>query len=92
VSPENVEIVRRANVAFRSGDWDTVAAQMDPHVLIRTDPRWPEQYIYRREATLAWYRELGESGGTDLRIKEVRDLGDRVLGRMRRHIHGMPST
>jgi ketosteroid isomerase-like protein len=88
VSQENVEKLWSGNAAFRNGDWDTVAANMDADILIRTDPRWPEQRIYGREAALAWYRELVESGGTDVRIEEVTDLGDRVLVRRCWHIHG----
>ncbi|HEV2982246.1 MAG TPA: nuclear transport factor 2 family protein [Solirubrobacteraceae bacterium] len=91
MSQGNVETVWNGNAAFRNGDWDTVAANMDPDILIRTDPRWPEQRIYGREAALAWYRELVEAGGTDVRIEEVTDLGDRVLVRQCWHIQGLHS-
>jgi len=53
MSQENVELVREGNAAVRRGDWDAVATNLDPHVLIRTDPRWPERYIYGREAAIA---------------------------------------
>jgi hypothetical protein len=33
-----------------------------PHIVVRTDPRCPEQVFYGREAALAWYRGLWESG------------------------------
>ena len=91
MSQENGEIVRNGNAANRRGDWDAVAANMDPDILIRTDARWPEQRIYGREAALAWYRELWESGGRDLRIEEIIDLGDRVLARWCWHLHGLHS-
>src|SRR2546427_10083848 len=91
MSRENVEVMRNFNAAFRRGDMDAVAVNIDPHILIRADARWPEQRIYGREAALAWYRELWESGGTDLRNEEVMDLGDRVLVRWCWHIRGLRS-
>jgi hypothetical protein len=81
VSQENVEIVRKGNDAFRRGDWDAVAANLDAHVLLRTDARWPEQYIYGLEAAMAFFRSAWESIGPDARIEEIVDLGDRVLVR-----------
>src|SRR5580693_6353224 len=67
------------NDAVRRGEWDTVAAYLDPDVLVRTDPRWPEQRIYGREAVLTWYRGVRESGGPDFHIQRIIDLGDRAL-------------
>src|SRR5436305_10582377 len=91
MSQENVDVIWRQNAAVRRGDLDPLAAKMDPDILIRTDARWPEQRIYGREAALAWYRELWESGGRDLRIEEIIDLGDRVLARWCWHLHGLHS-
>jgi SnoaL-like protein len=70
---------------------EAVAESTDPHILIRTDARWPEQRIYGREAALAWYSELWESGGSDIRVEEVMDFGDRVLSRWCWHMHGLHS-
>jgi ketosteroid isomerase-like protein len=91
VSQENVEAIRRGNAAFSCAEWDTLAANMDQQILIRTDRRWPEQYIYGLEAALTWWRGLSESGGRDARIEEVVDLGDRVLARLRWTIRGQLS-
>jgi ketosteroid isomerase-like protein len=91
MSQENVEIVRQGNAAVRRGDWDTVAANLDPHILVRADPRWPEQRIYGREAVIAWYPEVSEPGGSDISIEEVTDLGDRVLVRLCWHMRGLRS-
>jgi hypothetical protein len=91
VSEENVDALRRGNAAARDGDWDTVAAIMDPHIVVRTDLRWPEQVFYGREAALAWYKGLSEAGGGDLRYEEMLDLGDRVLARVRWVFHGQLS-
>jgi ketosteroid isomerase-like protein len=88
VSRENVDIIRRANDAFRRGDWEVLAEMVDPHISIRTDVSWPEQRVYGRNAALAFYRGIAESGGPDTRIEEVIDLGDRVLARLRWHIRG----
>jgi hypothetical protein len=81
MSEANVEIAKRGNEALARGDWGAVAAIMDPHVLLRPDPRWPEQQIYGREAVIAFIRGTQESGGADLRIEEIVDLGDRLLVR-----------
>jgi ketosteroid isomerase-like protein len=88
MSQENVEIVKRGNEAFRRGDWEAVAEVIDPHISIRTDASWPEQRIYGREAALAFYRGVAESGISDIRIDETIDLGDRVLVRLRLHMRG----
>jgi ketosteroid isomerase-like protein len=86
-----VERIRKGNAALRRGDWDTVAANMDQDILLRTIPQWPEQRIYGRQAALAFYRSLTESGGPDVRLEEVIDLGDRVLTRIRWSFHGHES-
>jgi ketosteroid isomerase-like protein len=88
VSQQNVEIVRRSNDAFRRGDWEAYAAATDQHILVRTDPNWPEQRIYGREAWLAFLRGARESLGPDNRIEEIIDLGDRLLTRRRWIVHG----
>ena len=79
MSQENVETAKRGNDAMNRGDWEGLAGTMDAHVLLRTDPRWPEQHLYGREAVIAFIRGTQESGGTDMRIEEVVDLGDRLL-------------
>jgi ketosteroid isomerase-like protein len=83
VSRENVDLLRRYNDAYRRGDWDALAAAMDPHVFVRTDPRWPEPRFYGRDALIAFWRGLWESlGWADVHIEDIADLGDRVLARL----------
>jgi hypothetical protein len=91
MSQENVDVVRRANDAFRRGDWATMEATADPYVVVRADPSWPEQYIYGRDAVMAWYRSGRESLGPDARIEEIVDLGDRALVRSCWTVHGQHS-
>ena len=91
MSEENVRRAREANDAARRGDWEALAPNLDPHVLARTDPRWPEQHIYGREAVIAFWRGLSESVGTDTRIEEIMDLGDRILVRVCWTMHGEQS-
>ena len=82
MSQENVEILRENIEAFRRGDWDAVAADWDSHVLVRTDPTWPEQFIYGQEAVMDWQRSTWESLGPDVQAEQIVDLGDRLFIRM----------
>jgi hypothetical protein len=91
MSQKLVDIFRNGIDAFRRGDWDAVAATLDPQVLVRTDPRWPEQRFYGREAVVAFFRGLWESWGPDARIEEIVDLGDRLLIRWRYIVRGQHS-
>ncbi len=81
MSRENVDLYEKQLGAMMHGDWDIVAAGLDPDIVVRTDPGWPEQRIYGRQAVTAWMRGVVESVGADFRIDEVVDLGDRVLVR-----------
>jgi hypothetical protein len=83
MSQENIELARRNSDAFRRGDWEALAATLDPHVLLRLDPRWPEQRVYGRTAALDFFRSARESLGPDSSIQEIMDLGDRLLIRVR---------
>jgi hypothetical protein len=91
MSQENVELARSANDAFRRGDWNAVAATLDPDIVVRADTRWPEQRFYGREAVMAWYRGARESLGPDVRIEEITDLGDRLLIRAWWFVRGQQS-
>ena len=81
MSQENVDLDRRWFEALTRGDLDAVIAHWDPDILVRTDPGWPEQRIYGRQAVMAWTRGALESMGPEFRVEEVVDLGDRVLAR-----------
>ena len=81
MSQENVDLYNKQFDAMTHGEWDVVAAGLDPDIVVRTDPGWPEQRIYGRTAVTAWLRGALESLGPDARIEETADLGDRVLAR-----------
>jgi ketosteroid isomerase-like protein len=81
VSQQNVELLMRSNEAFRRADWNVWGATFDADVLIRTDPNWPERIIFGRRAAIEWGRSVERSLGTDVRIAEIKDLGDRLLAR-----------
>jgi ketosteroid isomerase-like protein len=81
VATTNLDLYRGQFDAIARSDWDVVAANLDPDVIVRTDPGWPEQRIYGRQAVMTWLRGAHESLGSDFRIDEILDLGDRVLAR-----------
>ncbi len=91
MSRANLDAFEKGNDAFRRGDWDAIAATIDAHILVRADPRWPEQRFYGREAVIAFWRGLWESWGPDARVEEVIDLGDRLLVRWRFIVRGQHS-
>ena len=91
MSQENVELVRRGNSAFRRGDWEAFDEIADPHISLRMDSRWPEQRAYGRAAAIGFYRDAAATGGSDLRIEDMVDLGDRVLYRLCWHMQGSHS-
>jgi SnoaL-like domain len=91
MSQENLDAFEKANDAFRRGDWEAVAATVDAHILVRTDPRWPEQRFFGREPVIAFWQGLWESWGPDARVEEIVDLGDRLLVRWRFIVRGQHS-
>jgi len=86
-----VEIWRGNLDAGRRGDWDVIAATLDPNTLVRTDPSWPESCIFGREAVIGWYQGLTEAAGSDFTCEEITDLGDRLLARERWSLRGKQS-
>jgi ketosteroid isomerase-like protein len=91
VLQENVEILRKQIDAYTRGDWDGLAASFDPHAVVRFDRRWPEQFVYGREALIGFYRGLREAVGPDAQIEEIVDLEDRVLIRVGWRMRGEQS-
>jgi ketosteroid isomerase-like protein len=86
VSRENVEIVRGTLDAAKRGDWEAVAATLDPNILVRADAHWPESCVFGRQAVISWYQ--ANAGESDIEEEEITDLGDRLLVRQRWRLHG----
>jgi hypothetical protein len=55
------------------------ASRQNPHILIRTDPRWPEQFIDGRQAALAFYRVYAFRDGLIGAVAALWDTGVMVL-------------
>jgi ketosteroid isomerase-like protein len=91
MSQENVEIHRIGFDAANRGDWAAAAATWDPHIVVRSDPSWPEWGCFGREAAIAFLKEGSEAWGPQLVIDEIVDLGDRLLVRCRYSIHAARS-
>jgi ketosteroid isomerase-like protein len=91
MSQENVELIRRGNDAFRRGAWEVFEEIADPHISLRMDSRWPERRAYGREAAIDFYREASASGGSDITIEDIVDLGDRILFCLCWHMQGSQS-
>ena len=91
MSRENIDLARKNSDAFKRADWKALAASLDPHVLLRLDPRWPEQRIYGRAAAVDFFRSASEALGPDSSIEEIIDLGDRLLIRVRWTTRGQRS-
>lgn len=91
MSQENIDLAHRNNEAFKRGDWEAVAASLDPDVLLRLDPTWPEQRIYGRAAVVDFFRSASETLGPASWIDEITDLGDRLLIRVRYATRGQRS-
>jgi hypothetical protein len=91
VSLQNVEIWRSNNDAGKRGDWDLIAATLDPNILVRTDPRRPESCVFGSEAVIRWYQGLVDAAGSDFTSEEITDLGDRLLIRERWSLRGQQS-
>lgn len=91
MAQQNVEIVRRLNEAIRRGDWNTLADCYDPDICVRTDPSWPEQRMYGRQAAVNFIRGSIDALGDDLSQTEIVDLGDRLVVRVRWKTHARHS-
>jgi uncharacterized protein len=84
MSQENVEIVRRSFEVWNAGDMDAYRELLDPDVVTRTTPDWPEQGPFvGREAVLGQFLRLGDAWDFDTAkpIMGFLDAADRVIGR-----------
>jgi ketosteroid isomerase-like protein len=83
MSRQNAELVRDPLDASLKGDIEPFVAMLAPDVVWDTSRSpFPEAGIYHGiDGVREWFRELGDAFGEQIRyeIKELRDLGDRVL-------------
>ena len=79
----NLELTQRYYGAWNGRDTEAIRELMDPDVVARTAPGWPEPGpYYGREALLRWYVQLRATWDNDsLEPLESRVEGDRVVVR-----------
>jgi ketosteroid isomerase-like protein len=94
MSQENVESVRTATAAWNRGDLDAFLKDVEPNVVIRPDPSWPESRLrLGSDAARSFFEDLTEMlGPAETVIDELVDAGDRVVCRFRTRVHGRQSA
>jgi ketosteroid isomerase-like protein len=93
MSQENVEIARAMSAAWERGDLDAVLKDFDPYVVIRPDPKWPENRpILGGDAARSFLDDLMTTLGTGVdAVVDRIDAGDRVVTRSRARMQGQGS-
>jgi ketosteroid isomerase-like protein len=84
MSQENVEIVRRAYVAWNVGDMGAFSELCDPDIIVRPPEGWPEPGPFvGREAFMRWCEQLRETWDADALepIGDFTDVADHVVVR-----------
>ena len=88
-----MEIVRRANTSWESGDWQGPAELFDPDIeVVFSTTAFPDPGAYRggRVALAAWDRWLEAWEDFRLELEDIIDLGSRVVSLNR--LHGLGKT
>jgi ketosteroid isomerase-like protein len=93
MSQENVDIFRANNAAFNRDGLDVWVKALDPFVVIRPDARWPESRpTFGRDAAHGFFENLTQTlGPGEVLIEDLIDAGDRIVSRLRIHVHGQGS-
>ena len=84
MSQENVETARAIFTTWNAGDMDAFSELLDPAVILRLPPRWPEPGPFEgREAVMGEFEQAREIFDFDLveAISYFVDVGDRVAVR-----------
>ena len=91
MADDYIELVRRADELFNSGELDAFADLFTDDGEVETDPRFPEGGTFSgREAVRRFFAGLHEGwqAGSATTIKEARRVGDSVLVRFDWHATG----
>ena len=93
MSETNADAVHDFMAAFNSGDLDAALENLDPHAVVRFDPKWPENRPrFGAEEIRSYFEDLVSTFGNtgDSVIEKVVEAGDRVVaqGRFRFEIQG----
>jgi ketosteroid isomerase-like protein len=94
VSPDDVEVVRRAHRLYRSGDFDA-AIDRYLHPGVAWETRWPglEPWFYGRDGVREWVRQVMQPMEITMELIDVRALdGKRVLAYYRAQGRGRGSA
>jgi len=88
---QNVEVVRSAMTAWNAGNMEQVRALLDPAIVLRPPPGWPEPgpYVGVDAAMREWeqLREVWKAEAVEP-ISKPETVGDHVLVRARWHTAG----
>ncbi len=92
MSQENVEVVHATFEAFQARDLDAFLGYMDPEVEYRSLVLEVEGVYHGHEGIRSWWESvLAVFPDWSPQIAEARDLGDRVVARVRAEGHGTGS-
>ena len=85
MSPENVEVVRRATDAWNAGNMDALREPYDPDTTVQPVQAWPEPgpYVGRDAVIRQWEKQREAFDANDLDVVgDYIDFGDRVAVRL----------
>jgi ketosteroid isomerase-like protein len=82
---ENIEVVRRANAAWNSNDWEELEALTDPDVQAVSPEGWPETEGFKGwPAVRRQYERLKDMEHENAELTEIEPMDEhRVLSRVR---------
>jgi hypothetical protein len=77
---------------FNRGDLSPLAERLDENVVAHLVDSWPEQRLVGAASYLKWLQELLDSVGGDVRLKDLRQIGEIVATRFSVQMHGQASA
>ena len=93
MSSANEEIARKAMEAYNQGDRDAWFLLHDPDLEFRAASSWPESETIRgRQPVWDWVARMSDAWEPDeFEMSEVRESGEKLVGRARRPVKGKAS-